>query len=445
MTKKQNKVTEENQQRISRKEMLLSRKEKEQNRSIYIGVGIVAGILAVLFIAAFAVELFVTPNRVVSEVRGEEITLKEWIDRTRFERAQYIIFLEDRLAELNNDVGMLQQFYGQVINNLMQPDLMGDAALASMEDDIVVLQAAQQRGITVTDAEIDEAIGEMFNYFGGASPTAMPTATQTMVPTPSITPIPTQVITDVLPTNTPFPTATVGPTNTPAPTPTAVSADAFQTELSTHLSRYQKYGISEAQYRDAVRVQLYREKLADVLATENQIATEADHASFFYISINNEEEAKQLQADILEKGYLQVWNEVRSRPADPENQPTASAAEVLWRVETDITPAFGAEVSTAVFTAPLQEASDILVNIIDENTTLYYLVMPTGRELRTLTEAVINQAKSQALASFIDAQLTGNVVTHDIHLGRAPETPRLDPIYYAPLTPTPAATTAVGE
>lgn len=443
MTKKQNKDTEENQ-RLSRKEVLLSRKEKEQNRSVYLGVGIVAAVLVALFLIAIIIELFVTPNRVISEVRGEEITLNEWIERTRFERAQRIIFLEDQMESFN-DVGLIQQFYGQVINDLMQPDLMGDSALATMEDDIVVLQAAQERGITVSDAEVDEAVGEIFSYYGGASPTPFPTATQTIVPTPSITPIPTMVITDVLPTNTPFPTATVGPTSTAAPTPTAVSAEAFQTDFQALMARYEAYGVSESQYRELIRLQLYRDKLADALATENNLPVEAEHASFFYISIATQEDAERLQADILEKGYVQVWNEVRSTPANPETPATMSASEVLWRAETDITPMFGAEVATAVFTGPLNESSDILVNSIDETNSVYYLVMPTGREVRPLTEAVITQAKNQALVNFIDAQLTGNVVTHDIHRGRAPETPRLDPIFYSPLTPTPAVTPATDQ
>lgn len=438
MTKKQTKVNLEEQQRRSRKEVLMARKEKEQKRSIYIGVGIVGGILLVLLLIALANELFIAPNRAVSEVSGEKITLSDWQDRVRFERAQRILLLETQLASFG-DIGLIQQFYGQVIQELLTPEQMGANVLNEMANDIIVLQEARARGITVTDEEVDEAIGESFNYFGGESPTPMPTPTATIMPTPSITPIPTAVITDAVPTNTPFPTPTLGPTNPPPPTPTAVSAEAFQTEYEDLLAQYAALGITEAQYRDFVRLQLYREKLADALAVANNMPTETEQASFFFMAFDTEEQANDALADVTAEGFLPVWNELRSRPFDPEAASNPVVSEMLWRTRAEIEQSFGIETAAAVFALPVNEASGLLMQEVDEETSRYYLVMVSGRELRPLTESAINQAKQQELASFLDSRLTGNQTTYDFYLDRAPETPRLDPIFYTPVTPTPAA------
>lgn len=438
MTKKQTKTIVGEQQRQSRKEVLIARRERQQKRTIYISIAIVGGILALLFIVAIVNEAFVSPNRAVAEVGGQTISLREWQDRVRFERAQRILFLENQLEAFGQDVGTIQQFYGQVINELLQPDVFGQTVMNQMSEDVIVQGLAQERGITVTDAEVEEAIGESFNYFGGELPTPFPSPSPTIMPTPSLTPIPTAVITELLPTNTPFPTPTLGPTDTPQPTATAVSADAFQEEFSDLLAQYRAKGVSEAQYRHYVRLQLLREKVADALAEERSLAAEAEHASFFFMVFDTEEDANEALALVEANGYLQTWNELRSRPFDPEAVSNPTVSEMLWRTQPDIAQSFGEEIATAVFALAPQTPSDIISQTLDEETSRYSIVMVSGREVRPLTEAAIQQAKAQALANLIDSRLTGSLLFTEFEQGRVPETPRLDPIFYTQLTPTPA-------
>lgn len=438
MTKKQTKTTIEEQERQSRKQVLLARKERQQKRTIYTGIAIVGGLLLLLFLVAIINEVFISPNRAVAEVSGQAITLREWQERVRFERAQRILLLESQL-EAFEDVGLIQQFYGQLINELMQPELMGQTVMNTMAEDVVVLQAAADRGITVTDEDIEAAIGESFNFFGGALPTPLPTPTETMMPTPSLTPIPTAVITELLPTQTPFPTVTSGPTATPMPTATPVSEAAFQEEFGNLLADYQALDITEAQYREFVRLQLYREKLADALAEERNLSTEAEHASFFIISFEDEASANETLASIEENGFLPTWNEVRSRPFDPEATAIPVASEVLWRTQSDVGQQLGQEVAAAIFALPLEEASGVLVQEVDEETNQYHIVMVSGREVRPLSQAAIDQAKQQELSNYIDGLLTGNLTFTEYERGRVPDRPRLDPIFYTPPTPTPGA------
>lgn len=437
MTKKQTKTVNEDQQRQSRKEVLKARKEREQKRTIYMATAVVGGILLVVLLVAIINEVFVSPNRAVAEVSGESISLREWQDRVRLERAQRILLLENQL-ETFGDVALIQQFYGQLINELLQPDQLGQTVLNQMAEDVIVLQAAGDRGISVSAAEVDAAIGESFNYFGGQSPTPLPAPTETIMPTPSITPIPTAVITELLPTNTPFPTATLGPTVTPPPTATPVSQTAFQEQLSDLLAQYQEKGISETQYREYIRLQLYREKLADALGTEFNLPTEAPHASFFFMAFDTEEDANEAQALVEANGFLQTWNELRSRPIDPEATSSPVVSELLWRTQDEVEQSFGADAAAAIFGQPVNEPTAVIVHEVDEETNRYYIVMVSGQETRPLTEAAITQAKQQQLSSFLDGRLTGNLTFTEFDRGRTPEVPRLDPIFYTAPTATPA-------
>ena len=436
---KKSESTTANDQRQTRKELLIKRKQDQQTRQIRLGVAVVGGMLLLLFLAAAINELIIAPNRPVAIVNDEEISLRDWQDRVVFERAQRIILLENQLEAFQGNVGVVQQFAGQVINELLQPELLGQNALNQMIDEVVIRQSAELRGITVTDAELDAEIGQTFNYFGGELPTPFPTGTATVAPTPSITPIPTAVITDVLPTNTPFPTVTVGPTNTPAPTATAVSADAFQEEFTGLIDQFEALGVSEEQYREIVRNQLYRERLIEALSTENELSNEAEHVSFFVLQFETEEEANEAAAMIDSSDYLSVWNEIRSIVPDPAEPSTAQATEILWRTQDAVATSIGAEVAEVAFDLPIGESSAVISRTVDAETSRYYLIQVSGREVRPLSESELQTAELENLAAFIDSQLTGNLTLTEYDRGRTPTSPVLDPLFTTPPTATPAA------
>lgn len=425
-------------QRQSRKEVLLARKQAQQTRQIRLGVAIVGGLLLLVILAAAINELVIAPSRPVAIVNGEEIALRDWQDRVQFERAQRIILLENQLDAFQGDVGIIQQFAGQTINELFQVEQLGQAALDQMIDEVIIRQAAEARGITVTDEDVDTEIEATFNFFDGGLPTPFPTATATVEPTPSITPLPTAVITEVVPTNTPFPTPTLLPTGTPLPTATPVSAEAFQQEFGDFMTQFEELGISEAQYREIVRIQIYRERLLEALFVEDELSDEAEHASFFVLQFGTEEEANEAAAIIDDGDYLSVWNEIRSLPPDPESGSTASAREVVWVTENAAVNREGAEMAEAAFSLPIGQPSDVISRTLNADTTQYYLIQVTGREVRPLSEPELQAVEQENLAAFISEQLVGNLTLTEYDRGRTPTSPVLDPIFTQPLTPTPA-------
>ncbi len=437
MAKKRREEETPDSQRQSRREVLRQRKLNEQKRQVRIGVAIVGGLLAIVFLVAIVNEFFVAPNRAVAVVQGENITLREWQDRVRLERAQRVVLLENQLEAFGGDVGIIQQFAGQIMVDLQNAEDLGQNVLNTMIDELVIRQEAGVRGITVTDEDVDREIGELYGYYGGELPTPLPEPTETIVPTPSITPIPTQVITDVLPTETPFPTVTPGPTFTPQPTATPVSAESFNEQYGEIITRLTDLGASEATYRESVRSQIYRDLLTKALAEENGLATEAEHVSFYLLSYGTEEEANEAVAMIGADGFLNVWNSVRSVPFDAESTSTGSATEVIWRSRNALGNSVSAEVADAVFGLPLNTPSDLIVESVDAETNQYFIAMVSGREMRPLAESEIQTAEQENLASFISLQQVDQVELTGYDRGRVPTQPVLDPMFTQPPTATP--------
>lgn len=449
MAKKRTQQLSAEEQRQTRKDVLLARKQAKQNRQIQLAVLGVIGLLVIVFAIGIVNEVFIKPTQPVATIGDVEISLREFQDRVRFQRAQLIIGIEDLEETVGGDVGLVQQFAGQQMQLLLQPEVLGQIVLEDMIDNELIRQEAERRGITVTDAEVEARIEENFNYFGGESPTPFPTPTETVMPTPSITPIPTEtpiptgVITDVVPTNTPEPTATMGPAATPLPTATPVSSETFQEELTATLDRFRGFGVEEETYRTFIREQLYREKLTEELADEEGFLTEDDHVSFYLISFETEEEATEALAVIEEEGFLTVWNTIRSRPADPESEDTANATEALWRRQDSIETSYGEAVANAAFELEFGQTSEILVDEAanEEETNRYFLINVSGREVRDLSDGVIQQNKDQVMTTWLEGQTQSNVETFDLWQTNVPSQPLLDSRFLAqpteaPLQPT---------
>jgi hypothetical protein len=446
MAKKPQKTTEdESQQRQSRKDMLIARKHERQLRNIRIAGITIAVLIGLVIVIALVNELFLTPNRAVATVGDMSVTLREWQDRVKFERAQRIIFLENQLEAFGGDVGIVQQFGGQVINELFDPEGMGQSYLNLMADEKVICQALTERGIEITDVDVQSRIEQSYGFYGeGVSPTPLPEPTQTVAPTPSITPIPTAVITDVVPTTTPFPTATIGPDPTPLPTATPVPEEEYLNQYSQFIASLNDLGVDEATYQSVIRAQLCRERLTEELTTERELSRTAPHASLFVITAGTEEEANEAQALVETEGFLTAWNTIQSLPPDPEAEeaPTTNAFELLWRTSDGIESAAGTDVAAAAFELDTDTPSDLIAVENSDGATTYYLVMVSGREERELSANEFQTRQSELLQAFVDEQLTGNLQINDVWRSRVPTLPALDTKFLASPTATPEVETA---
>jgi hypothetical protein len=305
-----------------------------------------------------------------------------------------------------------------------------------MIDEEIMRQAAEERGLLPSEADVEARIGESFNYFGGDSPPAQPEPTETVAPTPSVTPIPAE---GEDPVAAPDPTIAPGPTNPPPPTPTPVSAESFQQEFDQVLADFNELGVGEDTYRAVIESSIIMERLTDALAEYEELPGEDMHASVFFVAFSDQAEAEEALNEIEESDFLTVWNTIRSQPPDPETETEsiATASEVLWRTRESYAGSFGEEVADAVFDLPLNTASGVLEITGTDGEPFYIVIQVSGREMRDLSEAELESRKQQLLISFLDEQRVDGVEMTELWRSRVPTSPVLDPKFRQPPTPTP--------
>ncbi len=420
--------------RQSRKEELRAKKQEEQLRNVRIGVVIVGILLAAVLLFALVNEFVVGPQREVASVAGEKIALNEWQQWVKYERAQRIITLEDQLEAFNNDVGLVQQFSGQTINELQSYEGLGEATLNRMAQDKIIMQALAERGVEIGDDEIDERIAQAYNYFGGDSPPAQPEPAQTVAPTPSITPIPAEGSAPAVEA----PPLEAVPTSEPPPTATPVSAAYFEERLSELLGRYRGFGVGEETYRSIVAGSIASERLLDLFAEEQGLPTEDEHASAFLIYMPSLKTAEDVQSDIAASDFLTVWNTLQSAPAaETEEAFPVTATEVLWLTQDTLANQISPEAAAAIFDTPVNEPSGIVETAGSDGTPVFLLVMPSGFETRPLSEAELQQRKIALLTDYIDGRFNEDVEIGEFWRNRVPEVPKLNPDFLQAPTPTP--------
>lgn len=453
---------------LSRKEIYQQQQEIEINRRTKQIVAVILGVIGLIVLIALVMEFFVMPGRAVAVVGGQSITLSQWQNQVRFQRGQLVLSLEEQVGEFVDDqmnqepvvtpdpaatplptpdrelveqdvIRFFQQYAGNQINLLAYgQEQFGEAILTQMVDDLLVRQEAENRGITVSDAEVDALIGEQFQYYGGGLPTATATGTATPEPTPSMTPLPT--FTPVIPVTatitatveaitptveaTPFPTSTPFPTNTPEPTATPVSQDSFQQQYNEELAGFTNIGANADLYREQFVNQLYREKLGQALFVEQGFTEEVDHVSGFYILTNNREDAEKLLATINASDFETVWNSLRSLP--PEQLAVqAQATELLWQNEDNLKSRFtDGVVAEAVMALEIGQTSDVLSDL-QGDAPIYVIAHLTGREVRRLADFALEQKQQELVSKWLEeARKTTEIYTN--WRGRVPSRPELD-------------------
>lgn len=437
--------------------MALQKKQASQMRRLRLGAMIVIGLIALIVVVGLVVEFLVVPNQAVAQIGNESVTLREWQNVVQFQRAQLINSIEEQLEQFIDEeapdqeqaredaLRFVQQFSGQQINILtFGYDQLGEIVLDQMVDDVLVRQAAAERGISVSEEEIEAAIGEQYSFFDGDSPTPFPTATQEPEPTPSLTPVsfgvePTEESEVVEPLITP----TAGPTSTPFPTPTPVSREYFEEQFSEDMTAIEDTGGDPDIFRQLVELSLYREKLAEQLFEEDERPTVVPHTSSYLLIFGDEQSAIEQNAIINDTSYLDVWNTIRSVPAGTELETLVQATERLFWTEEQYGSSFPAEVAVAISDLAVGENSGVIAGTdMQTGEAAFYIVAVSGREDRELDRFAIQRLQQEGLTDFLNAERAANATVFENWRGRVPRQPLLPAFYTEPVptvTPPPEA------
>ncbi|HRV92488.1 MAG TPA: peptidylprolyl isomerase [Anaerolineae bacterium] len=392
----------------TRRQVAHSRKEREQLRLLYMGLGGV-GLLILLVLAFGLIQTYVIePNSPVAVVNGQEVSTRDYRRRVQYERflleSQYQQILQ-QLAALPQQEDEQDQF-SQMIRNqyqqfasqvLQQRSIVDRQTVDTMIEDRLVAAEAEKRGITVSDDEVTEAINRIVARQEGGLTAAAASETGTAVadasataalwtPTPTFTPSPTLTTTTEI-----TPTATPADTATPAPTPTLniLTEDTLATQYQNWLiTLADGPGIDEATYRDFIRKNLLKEKLAEALGDEVPRLAEQSHAR--HILVETEDEANA----VIER--LKAGESFADLAAELSLD-TVSGAEGgdLGFVAAG---SFVAPVDEAVFTLPIGEISEPI-----ESQFGWHVVEVLEREERELSPSDYSQRQRQAYDDWLAA------------------------------------------
>jgi hypothetical protein len=223
------------------------------------------------------------------------------------------------------------------------------------------------------------------------------------------------------------------------PTATAVSLESFQDEFGNLISRYKDMGVSESVYRTAVAGSIAAERLLEVISEETGLSNEDLQASAYILDFPSQKEAEDALAEIDSSDFLTVWNTVKSTPPEQSEETTdpASATEILWQTRDTLAGSLNADEVAAIFDAPLNEPSDIIETTGLDGNPRYLIVMPSGREVRSLSATEFRNRQIALLQQYLSDRTATDVVIGDYWRSRVPSLPILDPKFLQAPTATP--------
>ncbi|MBI3958645.1 MAG: peptidylprolyl isomerase [Chloroflexi bacterium] len=295
----------------------LRARDWEHNKRVLMYV-VPAVALALLLVIGGAVnELLIKPGSVLAKVEDKPIITRDFWKRARLQQAQ----LQEQLFQYQL---FSQQFGGQdffatqiaqLQATLASPISLGTQVINGMIDEEVIALRAAEMGVVVSDEEVDEALREEIAARQGAltAPQATSTAeaaTEATATAASFTPTPTPTA-----TAEPAVAASEGVTETanaeaipteevPTPEPPIILDDTlYQEGLTARADQLKEAGMSLAEYREVLRVQLLREKMQDVTGDERVTPTE-EQANARHILIRIDPPAIDETSSISDTGEL---------------------------------------------------------------------------------------------------------------------------------------------
>ncbi len=244
------------------------RHEQEVQRRIYIGLGVVLALVAILIAIGAINEYVIKPNKPVAVVNGDKISQEAFKRRLRFEQDnlvsqinQYLQFGEQFAnGGPNPFISTVQPFY----NQLADPQQLAYTVLDKMIEETVVHQLAPQYDATVTPEEVQAEIERQFGYDREAEQ------------------------------------ANAGSSDTMTNTAPVMTEDEFQQRYNDYIQNMANKGsLTEEEFRDLFATFLMKDKLAQNAPLEFDKTDEAVKVRYILIKPEPEVPLVKREADAL--------------------------------------------------------------------------------------------------------------------------------------------------
>lgn len=249
----------------------ISRRDKERRQRLtMVGIAIAIGcvILAVLAYGLYQ-EVVAKPSAPVARVNGVPISTEAYQKRVLLERMSVDARIETMRAQRSlydpeTDAFMISLIDQQLSQLALQRDFLGDELFVDgLIEEELIRQAAQEAGIEVSPAEVDQRIEDLFGY-DPEQPTPLPEpSSETITSTSELTP-------------------------TVAPTP--MTRAQFEELYADNLNSIKEgAGITEAEYKKLIELQILREKMQEYI--DQRVPTSELHVHARHILLDTEEQA----------------------------------------------------------------------------------------------------------------------------------------------------------
>ncbi len=216
-------------------------------------------------------------------------------------------------------------------------------------------------------------------------------------------------------TATPTYTETPAPTSTPEPTATPYTAEAFDTNFTTGMESFANVGITEADYRTLIELDILRTRIMEYLTKDMKPFEEQVWAR--HILVGDEETANQVRERLLNgEDFAVVASEISQDSGNSE-----TGGDLGWFGKGAMVPAF----EEAAFSQKIGEIGNPVQTDFG-----WHIIQVIGHEDRPLTAEQFEQAKQTVFDNWLvdlraQADEAGLVEIFDIWMERIPMDPDL--------------------
>jgi parvulin-like peptidyl-prolyl isomerase len=420
-----------------------SRAERERQVQQWVirGTLIAVAIIVLVLIVAAVVEFFVTPDQAVAKINDQTITVRDFQERVRLERA----LINERLQEVVDESQIFgadadqyiqfrlgQEPFASWMNEVQVSDQLGNRVLNDVIDDELVREKAAELGITVTDEDVQEQIQKFFEYTPsepepGAESTAEATAeateAATATPTPFVSPTPSPVPTETAePTTTPTPEVEPTATLTPLPSATFLPtldatqrAEQFSSRIDTTFANVRaSANVSQEAIDTFFEAKALREKVAQAVLADTLDTTQSE-VILRHILVQTEDEANDVLAALASgESFAEL-----ARAVSQDTGSASNGGEYDWAPVSNYVGPFADAAETAeigAFVGPVQTDFG------------YHIIQVRGRRDVPMSEPEIGTLRDEKFGEYLNTlRDENNVETFSIWASNVPTEPVFRP------------------
>lgn len=379
---KRSKRTKEVKQ--TKKQIAFSRKEARQNRIILIAVGALITLIVAVLGTGIIRELVIKPGQPVAIVNQVKIRTDDYQDMVTYDRYNLyrdLSSLQNAIDELSaspEENQLFLSFYEQQLGQLQASlSLLPQNTLDDMIDDELIQQQANEEGLTVTPAEVEQAITE------GIRQDLSVAAQQPLTGTEQL------------------------------PTPTPVSQEQVDEIYNSYLGNLK---LSDKSFRAIVARNLLRDKLQEVLAS--RVPTTGSVANVQLIQTETEESA----VDAMERINAGEDFAIVAQEVSTDTLTAESGGSVGWVTIGQLSTRYGVEVDATVFSVEVGEPG-----LVESNGMFYVVQVLERDENGPLPSDILTQRQNSALSDWLEERKA----SPDVEIERLLEPEQIPPDPFA--------------